>query len=62
MNLVERWFAAITNDQIRRGTHRSTKELETAITKYLEIYDENPKPFVWTKSADQILNLSKTTV
>ncbi len=59
MNLVERWFAAITNDQIRRGTHRSTKELEIAITKYLEIYNENPKPFVWTKSADQILKSIK---
>ena len=52
MNLMEHWFAAITQDRIRRGTHRSTKELETAIKEYLEIYKENPKPFVWTKSAD----------
>jgi len=60
MNLVERWFAAITNDQIRRGTHRSTKELETAIEEYLKVYNENPKPFVWTKSADQILESVKS--
>ena len=52
---MEYWFAAITQDQIRRGTHRSTKELETAIKEYLEIYKKNPRPFVWTKSADQIL-------
>lgn len=60
MNLVERWFAAITNDQIRRGTHRSTKELETAIERYLRIYNEAPKPFIWTKSADQILESIKS--
>lgn len=59
LNLIERWFAAITQDQIRRGTHRSTKELETAIQKYLDIYNENPKPFIWTKSADQILESVK---
>ncbi len=41
--------------QIRRGTHRSTAALEQAITDYLAIYNENPKPFVWTKTADQIL-------
>ena len=59
LNLIERWFAAITQDQIRRGTHRSTKELETAIKRYLEVYNENPKPFIWTKSADQILESIK---
>lgn len=55
INLVERWFATLTQKQIRRGTHRSTHELETAIRKYLEIYNHDPKPFVWTKTADQIL-------
>ncbi len=60
LNLVERWFAMITNDQIRRGTHRSTRELETAIEDYLKIYNEDPKPFIWTKSADQILESIKT--
>jgi len=55
LNQVERWFAALTQKQIRRGTHRSTQQLETAIRAYLEIYNENPKPFVWSKSADEIL-------
>jgi len=41
--------------QIKRGAHRSTRELEDAIRSYLRIYNDDPKPFVWTKSADQIL-------
>ena len=59
INQVERWFAAITERQIRRGTHRSTQELEQAIEEYLALYNENPKPFIWTKSADQILESLK---
>ena len=59
INQVERWFAAITEQQIRRGTHRSTQELEQAIREYLTVYNENPKPFIWTKSADQILESVK---
>lgn len=55
INLVERWFAALTEKQIRRGIHRSTRELETAIRPYIEITNERPKPFVWTKTADEIL-------
>lgn len=55
MNLVERWFAELTNKQLRRGVHRSTRELENAIREFLEVHNENPKPFVWTKTADQIL-------
>jgi transposase len=55
INLVERWFAGLTEKQLRRGVHRSTRELETAIRTYLAISNEQPKPFVWTKSADQIL-------
>lgn len=54
INLVERWFATLTAKQIRRGTHRSTRELERAIRHYLTVYNEDPKPFVWTKTADQI--------
>ncbi len=54
-NLVERWFAELTTKQIRRGSHRSTRELETAIKDYLRLYNANPKPFSWTKTADQIL-------
>lgn len=55
MNLVERWFATLTEKQIRRGTHRSTRALEAAIKQYLAINNEQPKPFVWTKTADEIL-------
>lgn len=55
LNLVERWFALLTEKQIRRGIHRSTRELEQTIMQYLAVTNEAPKPFVWTKSADQIL-------
>jgi transposase len=55
INLVERWFAEITNKRIRRGIFRSVKELEAAIRDYLQIHNEAPKPFIWTKTADQIL-------
>jgi transposase len=55
LNLVERWFALLTQKQIRRGVHRSVRELETAIRNYLAVYNEDPKPFMWTKTADQIL-------
>ena len=55
INLVERWFATLTERQLRRGVHRSTRELEEALRHYLETYNQNPRPFVWTKTADQIL-------
>jgi transposase len=55
INLVERWFATLTEKQIRRGAHRSTRALEAAITDYLAVNNEHPKPFVWTKTADDIL-------
>jgi len=55
LNLVERWFAALTEKQIRRGVFRSTRELEAAIMRYLESSNQDPKPFIWTKTADQIL-------
>src|SRR2546427_3165497 len=55
MNLVERWFAALTEKQLRRGVHRSTRELEAAIRRYIDITNERPKPFRWTKTADEIL-------
>jgi transposase len=54
LNLVERWFAALTEKQIRRGVHRSTRELEDAIRRYIEATNYHPKPFVWTKTADEI--------
>lgn len=56
LNLVERWFAALTEKQIRRGSFRSTRELEAAIRTFLDHHNTQPKPFVWTKSADAILD------
>ena len=55
MNLVERWFAELTNRKLRRSAHRSVTELETDIRKWINEWNKNPKPFVWTKSADEIL-------
>ena len=55
LNQVERWFAALTEKQLRRGVHRSTRALEQAIYGYVDATNRDPKPFVWTKSADQIL-------
>jgi transposase len=55
LNLVERWFALLTEKQLRRGVHRSTRELQAAIRAYLEHHNRHPKPFRWTKTADQIL-------
>ena len=55
INQVERWFATLTEKQIRRGTHRSTRQLEQAIRSCLDTYNSDPKPLVWAKSADDIL-------
>jgi transposase len=55
LNLVERWFATLTERCIRRDTHRSTRQLEASIQEYLATHNEAPKPFIWTKSADEIL-------
>lgn len=51
---MARWLATLTKKQIRRGTHRSTRELETAINHYLAVSGQ-PKRFVWTKTADEML-------
>ncbi len=56
LNLVERWFALLTEKQLRRGVHRSTKELENAIRSFIQHHNKDPKPFVWHKTADQILD------
>lgn len=55
LNQVERWFALLTERALRRGVHRSTTELEQAIRAYLDAHNEDPEPFVWTKTADQIV-------
>ena len=55
LNQVERWFATLTQRCIRRGTHRSTRQLEQTIRQYLDINNAKPKPFIWSKTADDIL-------
>jgi len=56
INLVERWFGLLTEEQLRRGVHRSTRQLEDAIRAYMKATNLQPKPFVWTKTADEILD------
>jgi transposase len=55
MNLVERWFSALTTKKLKRSAHRSTKELAGDIRAWVDTWNENPKPFVWHKTAEQIL-------
>jgi transposase len=55
LNLVERWFVALTEKQIGRGVHRSTLDPEDAIRRYIQATNHRTKPFVWTKTADEIL-------
>ncbi len=55
LTLVERWFGAITAERIRRGVFKSVAELERAIYAYIEHNNANPKPFAWTKSANDII-------
>ena len=55
LNLVERFFASLTEHQLRRGSHRSAVALEKAIPRYLDLHNEQPKPFRWTKSVDEII-------
>ena len=56
LNLVERWFAELTNKWLRRGTHRSVKELIASIRTWITNWNDEPRPFVWHKSADEILD------
>jgi transposase len=55
INQVERWFAELTRKQIQRGVHTSVAQLETDIRSFIDAHNANPKPFRWTKSADEIL-------
>ena len=55
LNLVERWFALLSERKIKRASHRSTRELERDIRAFLQHTNDKPKPFIWTKGADQIL-------
>jgi transposase len=55
LNQVERWFALLTEKQIRRGVHKNVQALEKDIRTWIKTWNEDPKPFVWTKTADEIL-------
>lgn len=55
INQVERFFVLLTENQIRRSSHRSTAELEAAIKAYIDAHNAEPKPFRWAKTADDIL-------
>src|SRR5213080_1934386 len=56
LNLVERWFAELTTKWIKRGSHRSVRELVASIRTWITSWNDDPKPFVWHKTADQILD------
>ncbi len=55
INQVERWFAELTRKQIQRGVHTSVKQLEADIRAFIETHNKQPRPYQWTKSADEIL-------
>jgi transposase len=60
LNLVERWFAELTNRKLRRSAHRSIKQLTADLHAWIDTWNDNPRPFVWHKTADEILdNLKK---
>ena len=56
LNQMERWFALLSQRQIKRGSHSSVRELESAIAEFIALHNQQPKPFVWTKTADAILS------
>ena len=56
LNLVERWFGELTTKKLQRGTHRSVRALNTDIREWIDTWNDNPRPYVWTKTADQILD------
>ncbi len=56
MNQVERWFGLLTDKLIRRGVHTSVQALENDIRAWIATWNDNPRPFTWTKTADEILN------
>ena len=55
LNLVERWFAELTNKQIRRGVNKSVQALENDIRSWITAWNSDPKPYVWTRTAEAIL-------
>ena len=55
LNLVERWFAELTTKKLRRGTHTSVRQLNKDIRAWIDTWNDNPRPYVWVKTTDQIL-------
>jgi transposase len=55
LNLVERWFGELTTKKLQRGTHRSVRALNADIRAWIQAWNDNPRPYVWTKTADDIL-------
>jgi hypothetical protein len=53
--MVERWFGELTTKKIKRGAHMSVRALEKDIREWIATWNENPRPYVWVKTADQIL-------
>lgn len=56
LNLVERWFAELTTKWIKRGAHRSVRDLVASIRTWIANWNDDPKPYLWHKSADEILD------
>jgi hypothetical protein len=56
LNMVERWFGELTTKLLQRGVHKSVQSLEKDIRGWIETWNEDPRPYVWTKTADEILD------
>ena len=56
LNLVERWFSELTTKLLKRGAHRSVRDLNTDIRAWIETWNQEPRPYIWTKTAEQILD------
>jgi len=56
LNMVERWFGELTSKLLQRGVHKSVQALEADIRAWIDTWNEDPHPYVWTKTADEILN------
>jgi transposase len=56
LNQVERWFGLLTDQKLRRGAHKTLRALENNIRNWIEAWNQDPKPFTWTKTADEILD------
>jgi len=60
LNMVERWFGELTTKLLQRGVHKSVQALEADIRNWIKLWNEDPRPYVWTKTADDILDSLKT--